>query len=117
MNNRKCTTIGKVFTIAAALTLGLAITPTASAQYKGCSNASLWGQLLADGQWRPLPVQRRNWVKWRPCPYQLGRSANGFVPKGQVRSFSTGSIQRNHDRTESHSGKALGILNEFLTLI
>jgi hypothetical protein len=33
MNNRKCTTIGKVFTIAAALTLGLAITPTASAQY------------------------------------------------------------------------------------
>jgi hypothetical protein len=49
MNNRKCTTIGKVFTIAAALTLGPAITPTASAQYKGCSNASLRGSFSQTG--------------------------------------------------------------------
>jgi hypothetical protein len=49
MNNRKCTTIGKVFTIAAALTLGLVITPTASAQYKGCSNASLRGSFSQTG--------------------------------------------------------------------
>jgi hypothetical protein len=37
------------FTIAAALTLGLAITPTASAQYKGCSNAGLRGSFSQTG--------------------------------------------------------------------
>ena len=51
MNNSKCTTVGKVFTIAAALTLALAIAPTAQAQAadKGCSNATLRGSYAQTG--------------------------------------------------------------------
>ena len=43
MKNSKCTTVGKVFTIAAALTLALGIASTAYADDKGCSSASLRG--------------------------------------------------------------------------
>jgi hypothetical protein len=68
MNNRKCTTIGKVFTIAAALTLGLAITPTASAQYKGCSNASLRGSFSQTGSGNGAYPARRQPANWRAQP-------------------------------------------------
>jgi len=43
MKSSKCTTVGKVFTIAAALTLALAIAPTVQASDKGCSNYTLRG--------------------------------------------------------------------------
>src|SRR5580692_7302307 len=49
MKNCKFTTSGKVLTIAAALTLALAITPTASAQYQGCSNGNLRGTFSQAG--------------------------------------------------------------------
>jgi hypothetical protein len=49
MKNSKSFTAGKMFTIAAALTLALAIAPTANAQYKGCSNASLRGSFSQAG--------------------------------------------------------------------
>jgi hypothetical protein len=49
MKNSKCTTIGKGFTIAAALTLALAIAPTVQAYDKGCSNATLRGSYAQTG--------------------------------------------------------------------
>ncbi len=49
MKNRKCITAGKVFTIAAALTVALAVAPAANAQYNGCSNASLRGTFAQTG--------------------------------------------------------------------
>jgi hypothetical protein len=51
MNNSKYATAGKVFTMAAALTLALAIAPTAQAQTpdKGCSNATLHGSYAQTG--------------------------------------------------------------------
>jgi hypothetical protein len=45
----KCTTIGKVFTIAAAMTLALAIAPTVRASDKGCSNNTLRGSYAQTG--------------------------------------------------------------------
>ena len=39
----KCSTIAKTFTIAAVTALALGIAPTAKADDKGCSNASLQG--------------------------------------------------------------------------
>jgi hypothetical protein len=49
MKNSKCTTIGKVFTIAAALTLAWVIAPTVQASDKGCSNATLRGSYAQSG--------------------------------------------------------------------
>jgi hypothetical protein len=43
MKNNNSTTVGKVFTIAAALTLALAIAPAVQASDKGCSNYLLRG--------------------------------------------------------------------------
>jgi len=43
MKSSKCTAVGKVFTIAAALTLALVIAPTVQASDKGCSNFTLRG--------------------------------------------------------------------------
>jgi hypothetical protein len=49
MKNSNCTTAGKVFTIAAALTLALAIAPTVQASDKGCSNNTLRGSYAQTG--------------------------------------------------------------------
>jgi hypothetical protein len=49
MKNSKCTTVGKIFTIAAALTLTLAIAPTVQASDKGCSNYTLRGSYAQTG--------------------------------------------------------------------
>ena len=49
MKNSKCTNVGKVFTIAAALTLTLAISPTVQASDKGCSNFTLRGTYAQKG--------------------------------------------------------------------
>jgi hypothetical protein len=51
MKNSKCTTAGKVFTIAAALALALAIAPTVQAQAsdKGCSNNTVRGSYAQIG--------------------------------------------------------------------
>jgi len=49
MKNSNCTTAGKVFTIAAALTLALAVAPGAKADDKGCSNATLRGSYAQSG--------------------------------------------------------------------
>ena len=49
MKNNNSTTVGKVFTIAAALTLALAIAPTIQASDKGCSNATLRGTYAQTG--------------------------------------------------------------------
>ena len=49
MKNSKCTTVGKVFTIAAALTLALVIAPTVQASDKGCSNFTLRGTYAQTG--------------------------------------------------------------------
>lgn len=43
------TTIGKLFTIAAAMTLALAIAPTVQASDKGCSNETLRGSYAQTG--------------------------------------------------------------------
>jgi hypothetical protein len=45
----KCTTVGKLFTIAAAMTLALAIAPTVQASDKGCSNETLRGSYAQTG--------------------------------------------------------------------
>jgi hypothetical protein len=45
----KCTTIGKLFTMAAAMTLVLAIAPTVQASDKGCSNNTLRGSYAQTG--------------------------------------------------------------------
>jgi hypothetical protein len=45
----KCTTVGKLFTIAAAMTLVLAIAPTVQASDKGCSNNTLRGSYAQTG--------------------------------------------------------------------
>jgi hypothetical protein len=49
MKNSNCTTVGKVFTVAAALTLALAIAPTVQASDKGCSNNTLRGSYAQIG--------------------------------------------------------------------
>ena len=43
------TTVGKLFTIAAAMTLALAIAPTVQASDKGCSNETLRGSYAQTG--------------------------------------------------------------------
>jgi hypothetical protein len=45
----KCTTVGKLFTMAAAMTLALAIAPTVQASDKGCSNETLRGSYAQTG--------------------------------------------------------------------
>jgi hypothetical protein len=49
MNDSKCTTIGKLLTIAALTTLALAIAPTVQASDKGCSNNTLRGSYAQTG--------------------------------------------------------------------
>ena len=49
MKNSKCTMAGKVFTIAAALTLAVAIAPSVQASDKGCSNNTLRGTYVQTG--------------------------------------------------------------------
>jgi hypothetical protein len=49
MKNSKCSSVGKVFTIAAAWTLALAIAPMAHASDKGCSNLTLRGTYAQTG--------------------------------------------------------------------
>ena len=49
MKNSRCTTAGKVFTIAAALTFALAIATTAQASDKGCSVNTLRGSYAQTG--------------------------------------------------------------------
>jgi hypothetical protein len=49
MKNSKCTTVGKVLTIAALTTLALAIAPTVRASDKGCSNNTLRGSYAQIG--------------------------------------------------------------------
>ena len=49
MKNSNCITVGKVFTIAAALTLALAIAPTVQASDKGCTNNTLHGSYAQTG--------------------------------------------------------------------
>jgi hypothetical protein len=49
MKNSKCTTVGKVFTIAATLTFALAIAPTVEASDRGCSNYTLRGTYSQSG--------------------------------------------------------------------
>ena len=49
MKNSKCTMAGKVFTIAAALTLAVAIAPSVQASDKGCSNNILRGTYVQTG--------------------------------------------------------------------
>jgi hypothetical protein len=49
MKNSNCTTLGKVFTVAAALTLALAIAPAVRASDKGCSNNTLRGSYAQTG--------------------------------------------------------------------
>jgi hypothetical protein len=49
MKTSKCTTVTKIFTIAAALVLSLAIAPTVRASDTGCSNNTLQGTYAQTG--------------------------------------------------------------------
>lgn len=49
MKKSNCATVGKVFTIAAAMTLALAIAPTVQASDKGCSTNTLRGSYAQTG--------------------------------------------------------------------